>query len=350
MPAAVLVEFTRGALVEAAHRGHIVVVDRQGQVVAFVGHPEHVCYLRSSAKPLQLIPLVEDHLEERFGFSDEELAVMAASHSGEERHVQAVSRILARIGLNKSALRCGIHPPMSVSTHQRLLLLGGQPGPLHNNCSGKHAAMLAMAVAGGHSLEDYVEPDHPVQRRIRQVIGEMSGMQEILVGVDGCGVPVFGLPLRAMAYAYARLIDPRDLPPERAAACRRITTAMRAHPGMVSGEGRLEEVLAPATGGHLLIKGGAEGLYAVGIPPELSPTGAGLGLIQKMEDGAGGARAADPSILEALSQLGVLQREQRARLAAFDFGPVYNHRRDIVGASRPAFQLQRAWRGQQSAR
>ena len=339
MDAEILVEFTRGVLVEAAHRGHIIVVDTQGTVIAWVGNPDHVCYIRSSAKPLQLIPLVEDRLDERFGFPDEELAVMAASHSGEERHVQAVSRILARIGLNKSALRCGIHPPMSVSTHQRLLLLGGQPGPLHNNCSGKHAAMLSLAVAGGYSLEDYLDPNHPVQRRIRQTVAEMSGVAEPILGVDGCGAPVFGMSLRAMAYAYARLIDPRDLPTERARACRRITSAMRAHPGMVSGEGRLEEALAPATGGQLLIKGGAEGLYAVGIPAELSPTGRGLGLIQKMEDGAGGNRAADPAVLEALIQLGVLSAEARAHLAAFDFAPVYNHRRDVVGTSRPAFRL-----------
>lgn len=341
MDAEILVEFTRGPLVEAVHRGHIVAVDAQGTVIAWLGNPEHVCYIRSSAKPLQVLPLLEDHLDECFGFQDDELAVMAASHSGEERHVQAVARILARIGLNKSALRCGIHPPMSVSTHQRLLWLGGQPGPLHNNCSGKHAAMLSMAVAGGYSLEDYLEPAHPVQQRIRQVVGEMSGVPEPIVGVDGCGAPVFGMALRAMAYAYARLIDPRGLPPERAAACRRITAAMRAYPGMVSGEGRLEEALAPATDGRLLIKGGAEGLYAVGIPAEISPTGWGLGLIQKMEDGAGGNRAADPSILEALSQLGVLAAEARARLAAFDFAPVYNHRRDIVGTSRPAFRLHR---------
>jgi L-asparaginase II len=342
MDAEVLVEFTRGPLVEAVHRGHIAVVDVHGRMQAWVGDPEAVSYLRSAAKPLQLLPLLEDRLDERFGFQDDELAVMAASHSGEERHVQAVSRILERIGLDRTFLRCGVHPPVSESTRRRLHLLGALPTPLHNNCSGKHAAMLTMAVAGGHPLDSYTELSHPVQQRIVQVIREMSGVAEPIIGVDGCGVPVFGMPLRAMAYAYARLIDPRDLPAGRALACRRVAEVMRAYPGMVSGEGRLEEALMPASGGRLLLKSGAEGLYALGIPAEVSPGGEGWGLVLKMEDGSAGERAIGPALLEALSQLGVLTPEQRASLSRFDFGPIYNHRHEEVGESRPAFSLHRA--------
>ncbi len=339
MDAAVLVELTRGPLVEAVHRGHIAVVDIHGRLVAWAGDPEAVYYLRSAAKPLQLLPLLEDRLDERFGFRDDELAVMAASHSGEERHVQAVSRILERIGLDRTFLRCGVHPPVSESMRRRMHLLGSLPSPLHNNCSGKHAAMLAMAVSGGYSLADYIAFSHPVQQRIVQVIREMSGVAEPVIGIDGCGVPVFGLPLRAMAYAYARLIDPRDLSSVRASACRRVADVMRAYPGMVSGEGRLEEALMPASGGHLLLKGGAEGLYAVGIPAEVSPGKEGWGLVLKMEDGSAGERALGPALLEALSQGGVLTPEQRATLPRFDFGPIYNHRHEEVGRSRPAFSL-----------
>jgi L-asparaginase II len=316
-------------------------VDTQGTLLAWAGNPDHCCYMRSSAKPLQLVPLLEDHLDERYGFRDEDLAVMAASHEGEERHTQAVSRILARIGLDERALRCGTEPPGNEATCQRLRILGREPGPLHNNCSGKHAAMLALAVAGGYSLDDYPVPTHPVQQRIMGVIHEMTGAEDPVIGVDGCGVPVFGMPLRAMAYGYARLIDPRGLPSERAQACRRVTAAMRAHPGMVSGEGRLEDALMPASGGRLLLKGGAEGLLAVGIPETGSATGCGLGLVLKMEDGSGSSRASGPALLEALSQLGVLKPEERAKLPAHDFGPVYNHPRQVVGVSQPAFRLHR---------
>lgn len=340
MDAEVLVEFTRGALVEAAHRGHLSVVDAGGSLLAWVGDPDHCTFMRSAAKPLQLLPLLEDHLDERFGFPEDELAVMAASHSGEARHVRAVSRILARIGLDESALRCGVHAPSNAEARRRLRALGREPGPLHNNCSGKHSAMLAAAVAGGHSLEDYTHPEHPIQQRILTVVRGMTEIEPI-IGVDGCGVPLFGMSLRAMAYAYARLVDPRDLSAPRAEACRRVVAAMQAHPEMVSGEGRLEAALMPAAGGRLVDKGGAEGLHAVGIRAEDSPTGRGLGLVLKMEDGSGGRRALGPALLESLSQLGVLAPEERATLAPFDFGPVRNHLGQVVGESRPAFLLRR---------
>ncbi|MGC8874200.1 MAG: asparaginase [Chloroflexia bacterium] len=339
MDAEVLVEFTRGPLVEAVHRGHAAVVDSAGRLLAWLGNPDHICFMRSSAKPLQILPLLEDRLDERFGFTDEELAVMAASHTGEERHVRTVARILARLGLDERALRCGVHPPENEAAYLRLRLLGGEPGPLHNNCSGKHAAMLAIALAGGHPLESYPEPDHPVQQRILQVIREMTGVADPILGIDGCGVPVFGLPLRAMALAYARLIDPAELPARRAAACRRATAAMRAHPGMVSGEGCLGEALMPATRGRLVVKGGAEGLIAVGVEAPATPDGRGVGVVLKMEDGSGGDRAIRPALLELLSQLGFLQPEERAALAAHDFGPVRNCLGQVVGESRPAFRV-----------
>lgn len=341
MDAEVLVEFTRGPLVEAVHRGHAAVVDAAGRLLAWLGDPDHTCFMRSSAKPFQLLPLLEDRLDAFFGFTDEELAVMAASHTGEERHVRAVARILARLGLDERALRCGIHPPENEAAYLRLRLQGGAPGPLHNNCSGKHAAMLAMALAGGHPLESYPEPEHPVQRRILQVIREMTGVAEPVLGIDGCGVPVYGMPLRAMALAYARLVDPADLPEERAAACRRVTAAMRAHPGMVSGEGCLGEALMPAAQGRLVAKGGAEGLMAVGVEAWASPHGRGVGVVLKMEDGIGGERAIGPALLELLSQLGFLRPEERAVLAAHDFGPVRNHLGQAVGESRPAFRVHR---------
>ena len=334
MDAEIMVELTRGGLVEAAHRGHIAVVDTQETLVAWLGDPDHRCYIRSSAKPLQLLPLLEDGLAEQFGFSDAELAVMVASHSGEARHTQAVRGILDRAGLDESALCCGVHAPLHRETRRQMAIRGEPPTAVHNNCSGKHAAMVLLAQAGGYSLHDYLDPAHPIQQRILGVIREMAGAEPV-IGVDGCGVPVFGLPLRAMARAYARLSDPRDLAASRAAACRRMTAAMRAQPGMVSGEGRLEEALAPATAGRLFIKGGSEGLYAVGIPAE--GRAPGLGLVLKMEDGSAGERAINPALLEALTQIGALQPPERAALAPFDVGPLHNHRGEAVGEKRTVF-------------
>jgi L-asparaginase II len=339
--AEVLVEFTRGGLVEAVHRGHISVVDVAGELLAWVGDADHFTYMRSAAKPFQVLPLLEDRLDKRFAFEEDELAVMAGSHSGEERHVRVVGRLLERIGLDESALLCGVHQPLGASAREQLRLSGKQPGPLHNNCSGKHGAMLAQAVAAGYPLEDYTQAEHPVQRLILAVVREMTGVQELVIGEDGCGVPIVGLSIRAMAHSWARLIDPRELSPQRAEACRRVVAAMRNHPGIAYGEGRLGEALLSATGGQLLGKGGGEGLYAVGIPPSKSPVGRGLGLIIKMEDGAAGSRARRPALLEALTQLGVLELEERAALATFDFGPVHNHLGRPVGESRPAFHLRR---------
>lgn len=340
-----LVAVRRGPLTESLHRGAVVIADAQGQVMAHVGDPEYVTYLRSSAKPLQLLAMVESGAADRFGFPPEELACMAGSHSGSRRHVEAVARSLARLDLDASALVCGVHPPFDPEEQKHLEDKGLAPSPLHNNCSGKHTAMLALAQHCGWPTEGYEQPDHPVQVRIREVIAQMAGFpaEAIVLGTDGCSVPVHALPLRAAARAFARLVDPQGLPSGLAEACRRVVAAMMAHPEMVAGEGRLCTLLMRAWPGRLVAKAGAEGYYAVGILPGALGNGSpGLGLVVKLEDGDA-RRARDPVVLEALRLLGLYDDAPPSTLARLGNRSLTNHRGLTVGTIQTTFTWE--WEG-----
>ncbi len=324
-----LVGVWRGQLLESLHRGDVVVSDPDGRVVAALGDPDKVTYWRSAAKPVQVLPLVAAGGMERFGFSDAELALMCASHSGEPYHVEAVRSILAKIGLSEAHLRCGAHPPLHEASARALWRAGQEPQPIHANCSGKHAGMLASAVLFGDDPQGYLDPDHPVQRRIRATVAQLAGLPptELVLATDGCGVPVFGLPLRAMARAYARLARPDALPAPLDAAARRVVKAMQAHPEMVAGTGRFCTALNRVGRPYLFAKGGAEGVYCLGHLPS------GLGLALKIEDGNG--RATSPAVVEALDRLGWLASAQVAELASHHQPAVVNHAGDVVGRMAP---------------
>ena len=224
-----LVELTRGGLVEIRHRGVIAIVDSDGTVRRSIGDTEQYVFLRSSAKPLQVIPLIETGTADHFGFTERELAVMMASHNGEAFHVETVRSILDKIGLDEGALQCGVHAPGHKPTARELWRRGEKPTAVHNNCSGKHSGMLALAVRQGHPLDDYTSLDHPVQVQIRAAVADFVGLrpEQIEVAIDGCGVPVFGCPMWRAAHGYARLVDPADLPEPRRNACLRAVTAMQ---------------------------------------------------------------------------------------------------------------------------
>ncbi|MGH2592210.1 MAG: asparaginase [Anaerolineae bacterium] len=329
-----LVEVTRGGRVESIHTGAVAVVDANGRLVAHAGDPDWVTYLRSAAKPLQLLPLVESGGADRFGFTDQELAVMAASHSGEPRHIETVQSILDKIGLGEDMLHCGAHWPMSDATTRRLRDSGHEPTPIYHNCSGKHAGMLAQAVHRGLSTHDYLDPRHPIQAAILTTLAEMSGVEvgAIDVAIDGCSAPCFALPLRAAARAFARLADPSALPGLRRRAVKRMVDAMIAFPEMVGGERRLDTDLMRAARGGVLSKGGAEGYHGMAIL-----TG-GLGITIKIADG-NGQRGCGPVAIEALRQLGVLDDTMLAELRAHHTWVVKNHRQLDVGEVRPVFKL-----------
>jgi L-asparaginase II len=285
-----LVQVTRGGITESRHRGHIVALEPDGTIGAYLGVPETVTYLRSSAKPHQAIPLVASGAADRFGFNEKEIALACASHSGESIHTELAASMLKKIGLGPEALKCGIHEPFSPEVARQLREKGEEPNVLHNNCSGKHVGMLALALHLGAPTETYDEATNLVQLTIGKVISEFSGVpiEDIAVGTDGCGVPVFGITVKAMALMYARLVStPPEFDDQTRSACARIVSAMTTYPELIGGTSdRLDTEIMRAANGRLVSKVGAEGVYTVGVLP-CDDWPRGLGLALKIEDGRG---------------------------------------------------------------
>ena len=340
-----LVEVRRGQIIESRHRGHIIAVDAEGSVVARLGHPQVVTYLRSSAKPFQAIPLVSTGAAARFGFTEREIAIACASHNGEAIHTETVSLMLGKIGLDPSALKCGVHEPFSAEVAEELRRNGRRPTVLHNNCSGKHAGMLALALHLGAAIETYDRMDNPVQQWILRSVSEFSGVapDKIALGVDGCGAPVFGVPVSSMALMYARLVaQPEGFCDHSAReAARIISRAMMAHPEIVGGRAeRLDTKVMLAGRGAIVSKVGAEGVYTAGVLPcDRWPRG--LGIAIKIEDGED-RRSRPTVVIETLRQLGVLDEEAVEELAPYSRFSVRNHRGDEVGEVCARFELEKA--------
>ena len=335
-----LVEVWRGAIVESRHRGHLTAVASRGETIASLGFPETVTYLRSSGKPFQALPFIVSGAADRFGFTEQEIAIACGSHSGEPIHVDTVRSMLRKIGLDESALKCGVHEPFSVEVARELTRSQKPPSVLQNNCSGKHAAMLALALHLGAATESYDDCRNPVQQMIAKTFADFSGvpLQQIAVGVDGCGVPVFGVPVTAMALMYARLVAPESFNAGTRDACKRIIRAMIDFPEMVGGtKDRLDTELIKAGAGRLISKIGAEGVYTVGVLPSTEwPNGLGLAL--KIEDGDD-HRARPPAVIEALRQLNVLAESELMALASYAPTIIRNRRGERVGDARAAFTL-----------
>jgi L-asparaginase II len=338
-----LVEVTRGGITESRHRGHVVAVEPDGTIAAYIGTPATVTYLRSSAKPHQAIPLVASGAADHFGFTESEIALACGSHSGEPIHTEVAASMLKKIGLGPEALKCGIHEPFSPEVAAGLRARGEEPNVLQNNCSGKHAGMLALASHLGAPIETYYEPTNPVQLAIGKTISTFSGVpiEDIAVGTDGCGVPVFGITVRAMAQMYARLVSPPpEFDDETRAACPRIVAAMTAHPELVGGTSdRLDTEIMRAGKGRLVSKVGAEGVYTLAVLP-CDNWPRGLGLALKIEDGDD-HRARPTVVIESLRQLGILANESLEAVARYAFFPVRNRRGEVVGEVTPEFKLNR---------
>ncbi len=336
-PGEPLVEVSRGRLIEAVHRGSVAVVDASGSLSAAVGDPWRTrTYWRSSAKPFQAIPVVSSGAAARWRLSSEELAIISASHSGEPVHVAHVSALLDRIGCDVDDLVCGAHPPLSPQASSDLQTRGVQPSALHNNCSGKHAGMLALARHLGADIDGYEQPSHPVQREILATVSRFSGLpaDEITVGVDGCGVPCFGTSVAHMALAFARLMDDSSAEEPYASAARAVRAAMTEHPLLVAGTGRLDTDLMRLGAGAILAKGGASGVQCVGLR-------GGLGIAVKLEDGADSlpTRPSGVALIEALRSLDVLDSEQVAALGEHARPVLRTIAGREVGEVRPVFTL-----------
>lgn len=334
----VLVECSRGPLVESMHRGSIAVVNAAGKVLHAVGRPETVTFARSSAKPIQAIPVIESGAADVYDFTEEQIALLCASHNGEERHVHAVQAMLEQIGLNEACLLCGAHEPYHKASADYLKEHGVACTCLHNNCSGKHTGMLALCRRLEAPLETYLELEHPVQQKMVETISQMSGLarEELHFGIDGCGVPVFGMPLSRLAVMYARFGGYaqealRSSAGLREKACRRIIDAIGRQPFFLAGSGRFDTRLIEATQGRIIGKMGAEGVFALTVPSE------GIGLALKIEDGA--QRALYPVVVEALTQLGLLNESEAAALEPFRNPEIRNWQGTLVGKVTPVFRL-----------
>jgi L-asparaginase II len=328
-----IVSVTRGPLTESLHNGHIAVVDDSGQILYQVGNPNYKTFARSTAKLLQAIPIIESGAADLFALSPYEIAVICASHNGESEHIAAVLSILAKLRLDPAHLQCGVHEPFHKETRIRMREQHQPPSSLHNNCSGKHAGMLVLAKFLESSLADYTSSDHPVQALMLETVSEMTGApkEQIDLGIDGCGVPVFGLQIDQLAYAFARLGNQKGLTPVRAETCLRIIKSIISHPLYLAGRQRLDTRLIEATQGQVIGKMGAEGIYAVTIPAS------GIGITVKVEDGS--QRAPYPAVIETLRQLALIDNKALSELASFHHPPVQNRRGEKVGSIEPVFKL-----------
>ena len=350
-----LLEITRGGIVESLHLGSVAVVDSTGRLLFSAGNPESVNFLRSSAKPFQTLPFVEKGGVERFRFTEQELALTCASHSGTDVHMQVIKSMQQKIGIQESDLSCGTHPPYDEPTQEELILRNEKPTPNRHNCSGKHTGMLAQAQMGAFPLEGYIESGHPVQQAILEAFAACCEIppEKVIIGIDGCSVPTFAVPLYNAALGFARLCDPIKVEKKRGEALQRICRAMMEYPEMVAGPGRFDTAMMQSLPGKILCKGGAEGFQAFCLMPGVIREGSpGVGVVYKIADGdqGGHIRPTHPGVasdsrarpivaLSILRQLGVLTHESNPDLAAFDTRPIRNWRKVVVGELRPAFQL-----------
>ncbi len=320
-----LVEVTRGPMVESRHRAAFAVADCGGTVVLHGGDIARPVYPRSAIKPLQALALVETGAAEAFELGDAEIALACASHGGEPRHVDTVAAWLSRIGCGPDDLACGAHLPSTQRAMLDLIAGGGHATALHNNCSGKHAGFLTVARHLGHPTAGYIAHEHPVQQRVLGILESMTGQDlgEAPRGIDGCGIPTLGIPLGNIALAMARLALPDDQPEARQAAAARVRRAMAAEPFLVAGTGRFCTKVMEVTGERALVKTGAEGVYCAAL------TKLGLGVALKVDDGAG--RAAEVLMGRLLLHLGVIDDAEAEALARTLSPPVLNRAGRHVG-------------------
>ena len=328
----VVIEVTRGPLVESRHEGAAVVIGPDGTVVGAWGDIDAEILPRSANKPIQAMALVESGAVERFGLGNEHIALACASHSGETRHVETVRAWLKKVGLSEADLECGTHAPRLQTSIEALARANELPTAAFNNCSGKHSGFLTTAVAYGEPTRGYIKYDHPVQKRLRDVMTDLCGADasKFRHGTDGCGIPTLATPLRLLARAMANMAEPSRLSNKHAEAAARIRTAMNAEPFMMAGTGRFCTRINEMLPGTAQVKTGAEGVFC-GMLPTL-----GLGVAVKMWDGA--ARAAEVAMASLLGHLGVLPADKKEELL---HPPVKNVVGLLVGEMRPA----KSWLG-----
>ena len=329
----VLVEVTRGPEVESRHAGAFAVVDAEGGLVLSAGDVGRPVFPRSAVKVIQALPLIESGAADRFGLTEAELALACASHSGEPLHAETAAAMLRKAGQDAGCLECGTHWPSNAQATRDLARSGAEATALHNNCSGKHAGFVCTACALGVDVAGYVRPDHRVQQEVKAALEDVTGtaLDAARRGTDGCSIPTYAIPLRALAHGFARIGTGHGFGPARAAAARRLRAAVAANPFLVAGTKRADTVIMQALGERAFTKVGAEGVFCAALPEQ------GLGIAIKCDDGAG--RAAEVVLATLLLRL--LDPEEAARNTLAPLAnPVLRNWNGIeVGTLRPAAAL-----------
>ncbi|MBX3597017.1 MAG: asparaginase [Rhizobiaceae bacterium] len=331
----VLVEVTRGNFVESRHRGAIAIYDFDGKAVLEIGNVEELLFPRSAIKSMQALPLIETGAADALGFDDADLALSCASHVGEPGHVERAASMLAKIGLDESALECGTHWPTDQASELALARAGGKPNQLHNNCSGKHSGFLAVCAHCGMNHKGYVGFGHGFQQMIRETMNDVTGAKhdESNAAIDGCAIPTYAVSLGSLAYGFSRMGSGKGLSMDRAAAARRLMRAAMSNPFYVSGTGRPDTVLMEAAPGRIFVKGGAEGVLC-GVAPDR-----GLAFAVKCNDGAG--RGADMIGANIVARLFADEPTVVEQIANITSPSILNRNGAVVGILRPAETLAR---------
>jgi L-asparaginase II len=326
----------RGEREESVHYGSVAVVDKNGKLTHYVGDPEFFTFVRSAAKPFQLIPLIETGAADHFGYDNKQLSVMCGSHNGSDEHREVVLSNLAAAGNSVANLKCGTHIPIFMEMSKEIPLHGEHKDQLRHNCSGKHSGFLALARYLGDDIDKYLDFDSKTQKLVLEAAARMYGLpkEKIIIGIDGCSAPNFGLPLINSAVAFKRLANGEGDTPELSKALWRIKEAMREFPEMFSGEGRFDLAIMRSFPGNVVCKGGAEAFQGIGFadPP--------IGIAVKIHDG--NARAIGPVCVEVLRQLGLVDIEKAIHFKPFYNPEVHNWRNILTGRIRAEFSLKKA--------
>lgn len=328
----IVLHYTRAGHVENVHRGDVAAVNCAGEVVHGVGNAYLPMFWRSAAKPFQALPFVKNGGLEKYDISEEELAMLVSSHSGEENHVALVRGILKKLGLDETVLDCGVLRPLNGKAYTKLLLAGEPITAVHNQCSGKHSQIIALAIMLGVPVEGYIRPEHPAQKLIFKHVAMASKMPEdkLEIGIDGCGVPVFYLPLYNMALAYARLSTPKKGDwGEYETAATKIRDAMSKYPQVVSGTGRIDLAVPEITKGRIIAKIGSDAVYCLAVKDE------NLGIAFKIEDGS--FAAITPMVIAVLKKFDLLTKDEAAQLDEKFPPTLKNHRGEIIGTIEAVF-------------
>lgn len=331
----VLAKVIRGKTIESIFRGSLIIIDGDGNELFRIGDAEMITFFRSSSKALQVLPFILSGGAEFYGFTDKEIALACGSHSGEQMHVETSAKMLEKCGLNEKDLRCGSHLPFNENSAHKLIRADEKPNQLHNNCSGKHSAMVAFAKFINSDISTYEDFSHPIQLKILEIVKKFCEYEDVQLAVDGCAAPNFALPLSAMAKSYAKLIlPPKDFDDDLREACRRIVTSMMNYPEMVGGTERLDTEIMQVLRGKMICKVGADGVWLAGILP-CEKYKRGLSIALKIESGDD-YKARPVVAIEILRQLGILGKDELSHLSPL---PITNRRGDLVGKIVPSFNL-----------